>query len=64
MAESWGDERPDWGDEYKIKYCVTGACRVVSFSTIFHTLHFKESSHAQEFINEVGADDIRKILSL
>lgn len=63
MAESWGDNRPDWSCNKQIKYCICLGYEIQDCSN-FETLHFRTVDHAQSFLIEVGEDGIRKILEL
>lgn len=61
MSESWGEERPVWGEKWA--WCLVDERGPVE-RLCFRTLHFRTQAHAQAFLDEVGPDGIQKILEL
>ena len=62
MAQSWGEERPVWGEKWV--WCLLGGQTEPVELSCFRTLHFRTKEHAQSFLDEVGSDGIHKILEL
>lgn len=64
MAESWGDERPDWSDLSQNKWGIKHNGNILVYCKAYIPLHFHTQEHAESFLDEVGERGIQLIWEL